>query len=170
MIRVLLAILGTVTGIVLLLSFKTHPVAAGSAHGLPAAALGPSVTSPAPIPGGSPPSAAPPNPGSSPGSSANSSPGARASRTIAGAAVQTRYGVVQVQVVASGSQIQNVSFLQLTAVDPRSQEINDQAGPILLQETLSAQSGQIDTVSGATYTSQGYLESLQSALDQAGIK
>jgi uncharacterized protein with FMN-binding domain len=77
---------------------------------------------------------------------------------------------VQIQVVVSGSTIKNVSFLQLTADDPRSQEINDQAGPILLQETLSAQSSNIDTVSGATYTSEGYLQSLQSALDQAGIK
>jgi uncharacterized protein with FMN-binding domain len=77
---------------------------------------------------------------------------------------------VQVQVVVAGTKIQNVSFLQLTADDPRSQEINDQAGPILLQETLSAQSSTIDTVSGATYTSEGYLQSLQSALDQAGIR
>lgn len=74
------------------------------------------------------------------------------------------------QVVVSGSTIKNVSFLQLTAVDPRSQFINSQAGPILLQETLSAQSSQIDGVSGATYTSEGYVQSLQSALDQAGIR
>ncbi len=63
-----------------------------------------------------------------------------------------------------------MSFLQLTAFDGRSQQINSAAAPILLQETLSAQSAQIDTVSGASYTSAGYVQSLQSALDQAGIK
>ncbi len=70
----------------------------------------------------------------------------------------------------AGSKITNVSFVQLTAFDGRSQQINSDAAPILLQETLSAQSAKIDTVSGATYTSDGYEQSLQSALDQAGIQ
>jgi uncharacterized protein with FMN-binding domain len=77
---------------------------------------------------------------------------------------------VQVQVVVSGTKISNVSFLQLTAYDGRSEQINSQAAPILLQETLSAQSANIDTVSGASYTSEGYVQSLQSALDKAGIR
>jgi len=63
-----------------------------------------------------------------------------------------------------------VTFAQLTAYDGRSQQINSEAAPILLQETLKAQSAQIDTVSGASYTSAGYVQSLQSALDQAGLK
>jgi uncharacterized protein with FMN-binding domain len=84
--------------------------------------------------------------------------------------VQTRYGVVQVQVVVSGKKITNVSLLQLTAYDDRSQQINNDAAPILLQETLTAQNAHIDTVSGASYTSEGYVQSLQSALDQAGIQ
>ncbi len=83
--------------------------------------------------------------------------------------MQTQYGVVQVQVVVSGTKISNVSFLQLTAYDGRSQQINSEAAPILLQETLSAQSANIDTVSGASYTTAGYVQSLQSALDKAGI-
>jgi uncharacterized protein with FMN-binding domain len=62
-----------------------------------------------------------------------------------------------------------VTFLQLTSHDGRSADINSQAAPILLQETLSAQSSNIDSVSGASFTSAGYLQSLQSALDQAGI-
>ena len=66
--------------------------------------------------------------------------------------------------------ITDVAFVQLTAFDGRSQRINSDAAPILLQETLSAQSATIDSVSGATYTSDGYVESLQSALDQAGLK
>jgi uncharacterized protein with FMN-binding domain len=175
MTRILLAVVGTVLGLFALLSFKTHPITAGSARGLPSASL-PSASSGATPGAGSgagsdSSSSAPPNPASkSTPPKAASSSSSTAQRTIAGQEVQTRYGIVQIQVVVSGSTIKNVSFLQLTADDPRSQEINDQAGPILLQETLSAQSSNIDTVSGATYTSEGYLQSLQSALDQAGIK
>ena len=156
--RILLALVGTVAGLAALLSFKTHSGLTGGVA-LPAASL-PS-SAPSSTSGGTsaPSSSAPPKPGQS-----------SAAKTIAGPAIQTRYGVVQVQVIVSGQKIQNASFLQLTADDPRSAEINSQAGPILLQQTLSVQSSQIDGVSGATYTSQGYLQSLQSALDQAGIK
>jgi uncharacterized protein with FMN-binding domain len=159
--RIALALVGTVAGLAALLSFKSHSAASGG-HALPGASL-PSSTSSSPAPrstGRTPTTstASPPNPGSA------------ATKTVAGPAIQTRYGIVQVQVVVSGQTIKNVSFLQLTADDPRSQEINSQAAPILLQQTLSAQSSQIDGVSGATYTSEGYVESLQSALDQAGIR
>jgi uncharacterized protein with FMN-binding domain len=176
--RVLTAIAGTIVGLVALLSFKTHP-AHSSAAGLPSASLpatAGSSTSPSSAPSSTAPSssAAGPNPGTgsatrSATSTAPASTAPASARTISGQSVQTRYGTVQVQVTVSGKQITNVQFLQLTADDPRSQEINSAAGPILLQETLSAQSSQIDTVSGATYTSEGYLQSLQSALDQAGI-
>ena len=84
--------------------------------------------------------------------------------------MDTQYGVVQVAVTITGRHIDSVKFLQLTAFDQHSQDINSQAAPILLQETMSAQSGKVDTISGATYTSEGYLQSLQSALDQAGIR
>jgi uncharacterized protein with FMN-binding domain len=170
MTRILLAIVGTVAGLVMLLSFKTHVTATGPLHALPSAALPGAATSSAPTSGTSSSSAAPPDPSATSSAATPSSTAATAARTIPGQAIQTRYGVVQVQVVVSGKQIQNVSFLQLTADDPHSQEINDQAGPILLQETLTAQSSHIDTISGATYTSEGYLQSLQSALDQAGIQ
>jgi uncharacterized protein with FMN-binding domain len=176
MTRILLAVVGTVLGLFALLSFKTHPITAGSTLGLPSASLPSASSAATPAAGSDSSSSAPPNPATSRSAapkaagSSSSAPTSTAQRTIAGQQVQTRYGIVQVQVVVSGSTIKNVSFLQLTADDPRSQEINDQAGPILLQETLSAQSSSIDTVSGATYTSQGYLQSLQSALDQAGIK
>jgi len=156
--RILLALVGTVAGLAALLSFKTHSGLTGGAA-LPAASLPSSAPSSTSGGASAPSSSAPPKPGQS-----------SAAKTIAGQAIQTRYGVVQVQIVVSGQKIQNASFLQLTADDPRSAEINSQAGPILLQQTLSAQSSQIDGVSGATYTSQGYLQSLQSALDQAGIK
>jgi uncharacterized protein with FMN-binding domain len=164
--RVVLSILGTIAGVGALLSFKTHP---GASH--PLSAIGP-VTGPvatAPASTGAAPS---PTSSSAAGTSAApkssaSSTAAPAARTLAGQAVQTRYGTVQVQVVLSGSTIQSVGFLQLTANDPRSEEINSQAAPILVQQTMQAQSANIDGVSGATYTSQGYQQSLQSALDQA---
>jgi uncharacterized protein with FMN-binding domain len=162
--RIVLAIAGTVAGLAALLSFKSH-TALTARGALPAASL-PSSTPATPAPSTSGPRSAPSR--SAPSSSAPST--STATRTIAGQAVQTPYGVVQVQVVVSGNKIKNVSFLQLTAYDPRSQEINSAAGPILLQQTLAAQSSQIDGVSGATYTSEGYLQSLQSALDQAGIR
>jgi uncharacterized protein with FMN-binding domain len=87
-----------------------------------------------------------------------------------GSTVQTRYGIVQVKVVTKAKRITAVSFAQLTAYDGRSAEINSQAAPQLLQQTLSSQSAHVDGVSGATYTSDGYRTSLQYALDQVGIR
>lgn len=93
---------------------------------------------------------------------------APAPRTLTGQVVKTKYGIVQVQITVTGAKITNVAFVQLTSTDSRSQQINQNAAPILLQQTLTAQSANIDGVSGATYTSNGYKQSLQSALDQAG--
>ena len=83
--------------------------------------------------------------------------------------MQTRYGPVQVQVAVSGSTITDVAVLQYPDRDGRSVQINQYALPQLINETLDAQGSAISMVSGATYTSQGYLQSLQSALDQAGL-
>lgn len=162
--RVLLAITGTVLGLVALLSFKSHGHPVGPVGALPSAAV-PSASSTSGVPTSSAPTGAAPGPSRpAPG------PASPASRTIAGTAVQTQYGVVQVKVTVTGKRIANVSFLQLTAYDGRSQQINNDAAPVLLQETLSAQNAHIDAVSGASYTSDGYTQSLQSALDQAGIQ
>jgi uncharacterized protein with FMN-binding domain len=76
---------------------------------------------------------------------------------------------VQVRITYSGSTITAVDVVEYPTENPRDQEINAQAVPELVQETLSAQSADIDMVSGATVTSTGYLQSLQSALDQAGL-
>ncbi|PZS20027.1 MAG: FMN-binding protein [Pseudonocardiales bacterium] len=163
--RVLLSVTGTVLGVVALLSFKSHGQAViGGA--LPSATL-PAAAGGATSSGASQSTSAPPTPGA--GTRATST-AASATKTYLGTAVQTQYGVVQVKVTVAGTKITNVAFAQLTAFDGRSQEINSQAAPILLQETLSAQSAQIDTVSGASYTTDGYVQSLQSALDQAGIQ
>ena len=83
--------------------------------------------------------------------------------------VQTQWGPVQVQVTVKGGRLSDVSVLQYPNGNPRDQQINAYALPVLVQETLDAQSADIDMVSGATVTSDGYLQSLQGALDQAGL-
>lgn len=87
---------------------------------------------------------------------------------LTGSAVQTPFGTVQVQVTLQNGQITDVQALQLPSDQRRSQQIGQYAAPQLRSEVLTAQSSQVDTISGATYTSQGYMQSLQSALDQAG--
>ena len=111
-------------------------------------------------------------PSSSPSSSdtSGSSPAATTGLTdgtYTGTAVSTRDGTVQVQVTISGGTFGDVTALHLTDDDGRSVQISARAAPVLAQEAVAAQSASIDTVSGATYTSDGYLQSLQSALDQA---
>jgi uncharacterized protein with FMN-binding domain len=85
----------------------------------------------------------------------------------AGAAANTRYGAVQVQVVYRGGAITDVAVLRYPDSNRRDQAINQQALPWLTREAIAAQSAEIDTVSGATYTSNGYRTSLQSAIDAA---
>jgi len=87
--------------------------------------------------------------------------------TFTGAAASTRYGAVAVRITVSGGMITKVDVPQYPSSNGRDRQINQQAIPILVSETVSAQSSSIDMVSGATYTSDGYLQSLQSAIDQA---
>ena len=163
--RLVLTVTGTVAGLAALLSFKTqtHPVAASGA--LPSA--GTSSTSagavPATRPAGS--GAATSATATAPAAAAPAAP-----KTYTGQAISTRYGIVQVKATVANGKITDVAFVQLTAFDGRSQQINSQAAPVLLRETLQNQTAQVDTVSGASYTSDGYRESLQSALDKAGLK
>lgn len=89
--------------------------------------------------------------------------------TWTGATASTMWGDVQVQVVISGGQITDVVPLHLTDRGGRSVQISNRAAPILRSEVLAAQSANVSNVSGATYTTRGYLTSLQSALDQAGF-
>jgi uncharacterized protein with FMN-binding domain len=89
--------------------------------------------------------------------------------TYTGSSVGTRFGNVQVQVTVSGGTITDVAALQLTNSDGRSVQISNYAAPILRSEVLQSQSAHVNNVSGATYTSGAYLQSLQSALDQAGM-
>ena len=91
------------------------------------------------------------------------------SGTYTGDAVSVRWGVVQVQVTIENGQIVDVTAVQLPTGDHHSAMISQQAEPILRSSAISAQSAQIDLVSGATYTSDAYARSLQAALDQAGL-
>ena len=99
-------------------------------------------------------------------SSGSSSPGAK---TVTGPVAQTRWGPVQVQLTVQDRKIAGVSVVEYPSNNSRDKEINSYALPILVQNTLNAQSAKIDMVSGATVTSEGYLQSLQGALDQAGL-
>jgi uncharacterized protein with FMN-binding domain len=91
------------------------------------------------------------------------------STTVTGDVAQTQWGPVQVELTVSGGKVTDVSVLQYPNGNGRDVEINDVALPVLIQETLDQQSAGIDMVSGATVTSVGYVQSLQSALDQAGL-
>lgn len=86
--------------------------------------------------------------------------------TYTGDAVAIQWGDVQVQVTISGGQIADVSFLTYP-MDQRSQAINSQAAPALTQEAVSAQSATVQVVSGATFTSRAFMQSLASALSEA---
>jgi uncharacterized protein with FMN-binding domain len=106
-----------------------------------------------------------PSPGSAGSGQAPSS-----SRTIVnGSVADTVYGPVQIQIQTSGHKITDVRILIAPSGSGRDQEINSYALPILRRETLAAQSADIQAVSGATYTSDGYRRSLQAALDAAHL-
>lgn len=82
--------------------------------------------------------------------------------------MQTRFGPVQVKAYVQNGRLIDVQAVQMPTSHARSAYISQQAAPMLRQEALSAQSANIDIISGATYTSEGYAESLQAALDALG--
>lgn len=102
--------------------------------------------------------------GASSGSGATSTSG-----TYVGDAVTTRYGDVQVQITVTDGVITSAEAIAYPYRDRHDQQINDYAIPILQDETVQASSADIAMVSGATVTSRGYIQSLQSAIDQAGL-
>jgi uncharacterized protein with FMN-binding domain len=95
--------------------------------------------------------------------------GSSVSGTATGDAVFVRWGNVQLKVTAKNGTITNIEALQLPNGDNRSFMISQQVEPMLRQQALAAQSARINGVSGATFTSTGYVQSLQSALDQLGL-
>ncbi|MEU2717465.1 FMN-binding protein [Streptomyces sp. NPDC007205] len=143
--RIVLASAATVSGMVLLLSLKPHT----------APTLATASTRPPAVSGGSSPST---------GSGSRSG-----TRTVTGDTVRTRWGPVRVRATIKSGRLTDVTAVQYPQDNPRDQEINSYALPQLRREALAAQSADIDMVSGATYTSTGYRQSLQSALDSAGL-
>ena len=149
----------TAFALVLLLSFKTPDVVPARGGGVAVVEPGTGTGSTkAQAPGQTP------APTKSTGNGSNTA----AAATIDGPVVDTRYGAVQVEIVVSGGQLKDVVALQLPT-GRHSGQISTAVAPILRQEALQAKSAAIDTVSGATYTSEGYAQSLQAALDQAGL-
>lgn len=150
----------TAGSLALLASFHTSPGASGVVHAgtpAPTSASPTSPTSDAPATTVAPAPAPPPPPTAG-----------GATRTIDGPAVSNRYGEVQVRVTLRGHQIVDVQALTLPSDRSRSAEISRYAGPRLRAEVLQAQSARIDLISGASYTSDSYAQSLQGALDRSG--
>ena len=154
-------LLSTLTVVVLLFGYKTST--GGSVSDAPAA-ISAADTAPSTSSGGS---SSEPSDGSS-SSSSDSSSGS-SSGSVTGDVAQTRWGPVQVAVSVAGGKVTDVQVVEYPTENPRDQEINSYALPILIKETIADQSADIDMVSGATVTSEGYIQSLQSALDQAGV-
>lgn len=154
--RIAIAIATTVSALVLLFSYDT------STNRGPVTSANVPVGSAVPSPSSASPSTSPPT-------STTSTTSAGVSGAFNGGAVDTRYGPVQVQITVSAGKITAARALQVPQESDRDVRINSQAVPVLVQETLQAQSAQIDTVSGATYTSDGYTRSLQSAIDAAHL-
>ena len=165
--RALAAIAITALALALLFSFKTPSGSAAALGGTGLVSLAPQAsTGPGTLGDGSTPTPAPvasQRPGVTP---APTKAPAKGSGTFAGSVVSEPFGEVQVQITMVSGKITAVTALQLPT-HGRSGFISQDAEPILQGEALSAQSARIDTVSGATYTSDAYAQSLQSAIDQA---
>jgi uncharacterized protein with FMN-binding domain len=151
--RALPALLATVIGLILIASFHTSSA--------PTA-----VTTPPSGAVTSPPTSAPPAGASPPPSSTGPSTG---TRQYTGSTIENRYGPVQVRITVDGSKVTGIEALQMPQDRERSARISSEAEPLLRSEALQAQSARIDIISGATFTSESYAQSLQSALDQAHL-
>lgn len=99
--------------------------------------------------------------------STTSSAGKYKDGTYTGKASDAFYGYIQVQAVITGGKLSDVTFLQYPNEQQHSVEINSQAMPLLKQQAIQAQSAHVDGVSGASDTSQAFVDSLTDALQQA---
>ncbi len=141
--RIVFGILTTLTGLVLLFSYRTSLEAVNP-------------TDPQPVSGST----------TSPNASGATASGLT-DGSFTGGASTTRYGPVQVRLTVTGGLISDVQVISYPDSNGQDRQINHNAVPRLVSETVNAQSAHIDMVSGATYTSRGYMSSLQSAIDQA---
>jgi len=139
--RITLWLLSTIAAVVLLFSYRTSTMGAGT--GSATASV------------------------STSGSGDNTA--STGDTTYQGSVAQTRWGPVQVTITVAGNKITNVAVPTYPNSNGRDRQINGYALPILTQETLAAQSADIDSVSGATVTSEGYIRSLQAAITAAHL-
>ena len=144
--RIVFVMMSTITAVVLLFSYRTSTNSA--------------------LVAGSPVSQLPGSPGSASQPRSSSKSG---STTYTGDSADTRWGLVQVQITVQGGKITASQAVQYPQNNGRDAQINGFALPVLDQEVVQQQSAGIDSVSGATVTSDGYLQSLQSAIDQAHL-
>lgn len=167
--KIVYSVLATLSGLVLLFSYRTSLGEAVAAPPAPTASSDSSAPDPAATATatGSTSSTAPPTATGSSSPTATPTSSGLTDGTYTGAAADTRYGPVQVQITVSGGRITDVQAVDYPDSNGRDQQINERAIPQLVSETLASQSAGIDFVSGATYTSDGYQRSLQSALDEA---
>jgi uncharacterized protein with FMN-binding domain len=102
--------------------------------------------------------------------SSSTSTSSSTTKSVTSDAVSTPYGPVQLRVTVAGGRITKIEPLVLPSDDPKSVAIASYAEPLLRRSALAKQSANVDVVSGATFTSNGYATALQSALDKAGVQ
>jgi uncharacterized protein with FMN-binding domain len=158
--RAVLVTGATVVGVAWLLAYRTTPPQLGALANVPPS---PDSGQPSPSPSAASPSA---SPHATPSPSPTPSPKALTG-TFTGADVTNRFGDVQVRVVITDGRITDVQALRLPSDRAYSAYVSQVAGPMLRTEALTAQSANIDIISGATYTSESYAQSLESALQKA---
>ena len=156
--RIVIAVLSTISGLVLLFSYPTSTNRSVTADAAPVAGTGTTTGGAATGTAAAPAAAAPP------------AAAAAKSGTFTGATAQTRWGPVQVQIVVANGKITSADAVQYPNGNGNDQRINSYAIPVLNGEAVTASSAKIDMVSGATVTSDGYLQSLQTAIDKAFAK
>ncbi|MEU7977468.1 FMN-binding protein [Micromonospora sp. NPDC049081] len=176
--RITIWLLSTVTALVLLFSYRTSTMGVGGGTSAVAVDRGGTTPGSGDTPTGTDPGSG--VPGGDTGEGANTGQGGNTGDSAStgdsgggsydGSVAQTRWGPVQVRITVAGGRITDVTALQVPDGNFRDQQINDYAVPILRQAALTAQSARIDTVSGATVTSDGYRESLQAAIDAAHLR
>ncbi len=164
--KALVTLAATVIGIVWMATYRVHPRPL-----IGSAVLSNHVTPPSPAASPSP-SASPgasPGPSPSPGTSPALPQSAGVSGTFTGPAINVFYGDVQVRITVKGGRITDVQTIQMPYQHSYSQYVSQQVAPMLRSEVISAQSASIDVISGATYTSEGYAQSVSGALSQAHL-
>lgn len=159
--RITLAVMSTISGLIMLFSYHTSTNSPGGGTGTTASGATEDTTSSGTTSSGATSSGTT--------SSGTTSSGSSSSATYTGEEASTQWGIVEVKITVKDGKITKSEAVEYPTGNPRDQEINAYAVPQLNSEVVSAQSGSIDAVSGATVTSDGYIQSLQSAIDKANL-